>query len=218
MKVLACLGAVAIVAWTAGVVLGRARATQRHTNVSPSELKNLQGRMLHARNMGMRLQELASNQQRLQAEQAHLRLLQELKDEVQWLLSQVESTLAEHHKHDPDRLEDMLDATGKALRLVLDAGRQPMTNWPRALETLTHLHKTLCLIRNLPTPSSINNNSQNTEKQINQVVLIQLMIEVHRLELTGETFPFLGSDSGITARLSDGAQRSVAWSQDVRED
>lgn len=205
-------------AWTAGVVLGRARATQRHANVSPSELKNLQGRMLHARNMGMRLQELASNQQRLQAEQAHLRLLQELKDEVQWLLSQVESTLAEHHKHDPHRLEDMLDATGKALRLVLDAGRQPMTNWQRALETLTHLHKTLCLIRNLPTPSSTNNNSQNTEKQINQVVLIQLMIEVHRLELTGETFPFLGSDSGITARLSDGAQRSVAWSQDVRED
>jgi len=206
------------VAWTAGVVLGRARATQRHANVSPSELKNLQGRMLHARNMGMRLQELASNQQRLQAEQAHLQLLQDLKDEVQWLLSKVESTLAEHHKHDPDRLEDMLDATGKALRLVLDAGRQPMTTWQRALETLTHLHKTLCLIRNLPTPFSINDNSQNTEKQVNQVVLIQLMIELHRLELTGENFPFMGSDSGIKARLSDGAQRSVAWSQEVRED
>ena len=205
-------------AWTAGVVLGRARATQRHANVSPSELKNLQGRMLHARNMGMRLQELASNQQRLQAEQAHLRLLQDLKDEVQWLLSQVESTLAEHHKHDPDRLEDMLDATGKALRLVLDAGRQPMTTWQRAQATVTHLHKTLCLIRDLPTPSSINDNSQNTEKQINQVVLIQLMIEIHRLDLTGETVPFLGSDSGITARLSNGTQRSVAWSQDVRED
>ena len=205
-------------AWTAGVVLGRARATQCHANVSPSELKNLQGRMLHARNMGMRLQELASNQQRLQAEQAHLRLLQDLKDEVQWLLSQVESTLAEHHKHDPDRLEDMLDATGKALRLVLDAGRQPMTTWQRAQATVAHLHKTLCLIRDLPTPSSINDNSQNTEKQINQVVLIQLMIELNRLDLTGETFPFLGSDSGITARLSDGSQRSVAWSQDVRED
>ena len=205
-------------AWTAGVVLGRARATQHHANVSSSELKNLQGRMLHARNMGMRLQELASNQQRLQAEQAHLRLLQDLKDEVQWLLSQVESTLAEHHKHDPDRLEDMLDATGKALRLVLDAGRQPMTTWQRAQATVAHLHKTLCLIRDLPTPSSINDNSQNTEKQINQVVLIQLMIEIHRLDLTGETFPFLGSDSGITARLSNGTQRSVAWSQDVRED
>ena len=205
-------------AWTAGVVLGRARATQRHANVSPSELKNLQGRMLHARNMGMRLQELASNQQRLQAEQAHLRLLQDLKDEVQWLLSQVESTLAEHHKHDPDRLEDMLDATGKALRLVLDAGRQPMTTWQRAQATVAHLHKTLCLIRDLPTPSSINDNYQSTEKQTNQVVLIQLMIELHRLDLTGETFPFLGSDSGITARLSDGSQRSVAWSQDVRED
>ena len=65
-------------AWTAGVVFGRARATQRHANVSPSELKTLQGRMLHARNMGMRLQELASNQQRLQEEQAHLKLLQDL--------------------------------------------------------------------------------------------------------------------------------------------
>ena len=205
-------------AWTAGVVLGRARAKQRHANVSTSALKTLQGRMLHARNMGMRLQELASNQQRLQAEQAHLRLLQDLKDEVQWLLSQVESTLAEHHKHDPDRLEDMLDATGKALRLVLDAGRQPMTTWQRAQATVAHLHKTLCLIRDLPTPYSKNVNSQNTEKQVNQVVLIQLMIELHRLDLTDETFPFLGSDSGITARLSDGSQRSVAWSQDVRED
>mgnify|MGYP006889504961 CR=1 FL=1 len=205
-------------AWTAGVVLGRARATQRHENVSTSALKTLQGRMLHARNMGMRLQELASNQQRLQAEQAHLRLLQDLKDEVQWLLSQVESTLAEHHKHDPDRLEDMLDATGKALRLVLDAGRRPMTTWQQAQETLIHLHKTLCLIRDLPTPASTNDTIQNADKQINQVVLIQLMIELHRLELTGETFPFLGSDSGVTAQLSDGAQRSVAWSQDVRED
>ena len=90
MNVYACLGAVAAVAWTVGVVLGRARATQRHENVSPSELKTLQGRrMLHARNMGMRLQELASNQQRLQEEQAHLKLLQDLKDKVQWLRSQV---------------------------------------------------------------------------------------------------------------------------------
>ena len=218
MNVLACLGAVAIVAWTAGVVLGRAREKQRHANVSPSALKTLQGRMLHVRNMGMRLQELASNQQRLQEEQAHLRLLQDLKDEVQWLLSRVESTLAEHHKHDPDRLEDMLDTTGKALRLVLDAGRRPMTTWQRAQETLTHLHKTLCLIRNTPTLPSKIEGIQNTEKQINQVILIQLIIELHRLELTDALFPFVGHVSGVTAQLSDGSQRSVAWSQDVRED
>lgn len=205
-------------AWTAGVVLGRARAKQRHANVSTSALKTLQGRMLHARNMGMRLQELASNQQRLQAEQAHLRLLQDLKDEVQWLLSQVESTLAEHHKHDPDRLEDMLDATGKALRLVLDAGRRPMTTWQQAQETLTHLHKTLCLIRDTPTPTSQIEVSQVSEKHVNQAVLIQLLIETHRLGLTAELFPFVGHDSGVTARLSNGTQRSVAWSQEVRED
>lgn len=200
------------------MVLGRARAKQRHAHVSPSELKTLQERMLHARNMGMRLHELASNQQRLKEEQAHLRLLQDLKDEVQWLLSRVEATLGGHHKHDPDRLEDMLDATGKALRLLLDAGRQPLTTWPRAQETLIHLHKTLCLIRNLPTLSPKESDSQNTEKHINQVVLIQLIIEFHRLELTDESFPYVGGDSGVTARLSDGTQRSVAWSQDVRED
>ena len=130
----------------------------------------------------------------------------------------MESTLAEHHKHDPDRLEDMLDATGKALRLVLDAGRRPMTTWQRAQETLTHLHKTLCLIWNLPTPIPAIERDQNTEKQVNKVVLIQLMIELHRLELTDEFFPFVGHDSGVTARLLDGSQRSVAWSQDVRED
>ena len=44
------------------------------------------------------------------------------------------------------------------------------------------------------------------------------MIETHRLELTDELFPFVGRDSGVTARLSDGTQRNVAWSQDVRED
>ena len=200
------------------MVLGRARAKQRHANVSPSELKTLQGRMLHARNMGMRLQELASNQQRLQEEQAHLRLLQDLKDEVQWLLSKVESTLTEHHKHDPNRLEDMLDATGKSLRLVLDAGRQPMTTWQRARETLTHLHKTLCLIRDLPIPKATINAYQSAEKHINQVFLIQLLIEIHRLELTDELFPYVGHDSGVTARLNDGTQRGVAWSQEVRED
>lgn len=200
------------------MVLGRARAKQRHANVSPSKLKTLQGRMLHARNMGMRLQELASNQQRLQEEQAHLQLLQKLKDEVQWLLSKVESTLDEHHKHNPDRLEDMLDATGKALRLVLDAGRRPMTIWHRAQEILTHLHKTLCIIRDLPTPIPTFEGIQNTEKQINQVILIQLIIELHRLKLTDELFPFVGHDSGVIARLSDGSQRSVAWSQDVQED
>ncbi|HCL46297.1 MAG TPA: hypothetical protein DHW55_03475, partial [Flavobacteriales bacterium] len=187
-----------MLAWTAGVVLGRARAKPRQANVSPSQLKTLQGRMLHAQNMGMRLQELASNQQRLQEEQAHLQLLQDLKDEVHWLLSEVESTLTKHHEHDPDRLEDMLDATGKALRLVLDAGRQPMTTWQRAQETLTHLHKTLCLIRDLPTPTLTFDETQNAEKQCNQVVLIQLMIESHRLRLTDEMFPFVGRDSGVT--------------------
>lgn len=199
-------------------MLGRARVKQREANVSSSELKTLQGRMLHARNMGMRLQELASNQQRLQEEQAHLRLLQDLKDEVHWLLSQVESMLTEHHKHDHERLEDMLDATGKALRLVLDAGRRPMTTWDRAQETLTHLHKTLCLLRDIPAPKPSIEGLQNAEKQVNQVLLIQLMIETHRLELTDELFPFVGRDSGVTARLSDGTQRNVAWSQDVRED
>ncbi len=207
-----------MLAWTAGVVLGRARAKPRQANVSPSQLKTLQGRMLHAQNMGMRLQELASNQQRLQEEQAHLQLLQDLKDEVHWLLSEVESTLTKHHEHDPDRLEDMLDATGKALRLVLDAGRQPLTTWQRAQETLTHLHKTLCLIRDLPTPTLTFDEKQNAEKQCNQVVLIQLMIEFHRLKVTDEMFPFLGRDSGVTARLSDGTWRSVSWSQDVRKD
>ena len=93
-----------------------------------------------------------------------------------------------------------------------------MTTWQRAQETLTHLHKTLCLIRNLTTPIPAIERDQNTEKHMNQGVLIQLIIELNRLELTDELFPFVGHDSGVTARLIDGSQRSVAWSQDVRED
>ena len=97
MNVLAYLGAVAVLA-DSRCGTRRTRAKPRQANVSPSQLKTLQGRMLHAQNMGMRLQ-VASNQQRLQEEQAHLQLLQDLKDEVHWLLS-VESTLTKHHKHD----------------------------------------------------------------------------------------------------------------------
>lgn len=218
MTALACISAVAVLAWTLGLLVGRARAKQHEVKASSPELSTLQGRMVHARNMGMRLQELASNQRRLQEEQAHLQLLQDLKDEVQWLLSQVESELTEHHKSDPERLEDMLDATGKALRLVLDAGRRPNTTWHEAKPALSHLHKTLCLIRNLPAPKSFQTYNQHADNHVNQAQLIQLMIESCRLERTDASFPFSTHASGVTMQRENHPPRTVLWSQEMAED
>ena len=218
MTALACISAVAVLAWTLGLFVGRARAKEHEVKASSPELSTLQGRMVHARNMGMRLQELASNLRRLQEEQAHLQLLQDLKNEVQWLLSQVESELTEHHKSDPERLEDMLDATGKALRLVLDAGRRPKTTWEEAQRALSHLHKTLCLIRNLPAPKPIKIENQYADNHINQAQLIQLMIESHRLGRTDVPFPFAADSSGVIMQRKDHPPRTVLWSQEMAED
>ena len=218
MTALACISTVAVLAWTLGLFVGRTRAKQHEVKASSPELSTLQGRMVHARNMGMRLHELASNQRRLQEEQAHLQLLQDLKDEVQWLLSQVESELTEHHKSDPKRLEDMLDATGKALRLMLDAGRRPNTTWHEAERALSHLHKTLCLIRNLPAPRPVQIENQYTDNHINQATLIQLMIESHRLGRTDVSFPFAAHASGVTMQREDHPPRRVLWSQEMVED
>ena len=184
---------------------------------SGETLMTLQGRLLHARNMGMRLQELASSEERLQKEQKHLSRLHRLKNEVQWLLATVESQLTQRHLHHPDRLEDMLDATGKSLRLLLDAGRCPEEPWNKAFKSLHHIHKTLCLVRGIPSQKEGTINTQHALFVVNNINLTQQLIEMHRTELIDDVFPFSSQPFGVTAFLKNGSQREIKWSQKETE-
>lgn len=204
-------------AWALGFWAGQ-RGTPAQATPNPKDtLQTLQGRLLHARNMGMRLQELATTEQRLHEEQAHLALLHELKDEVNWLLSEVQSRLDRHLQEDPAQLEAMIDATGKSLRLLMDAGRQPHATWSKASEGLNHLHKTLCLIRDLSAPNPVEKKSQYSDFHINYTFLSQSLIKLHRTDRIHHDAPFSSLDAGVELRLREGATLLVLWSHEEAE-
>ena len=72
-----------------------------------------------------------------------------LKEEVQWLLETVETMIQDPDPNRHDMLEHLLDATGKSLRLLLNFGQAPIQPWPTLYDGLQHLHKTLCLAREI---------------------------------------------------------------------
>lgn len=213
----ALVAGLAALAMALGFWAGQRGRRGRTVSNSIHALQTLQERLIHARNMGMRLQELATTEQRLHEEQAHLALLHELKEEVNWLLAEVQSQLDRHHEEDPARLEAMIDATGKSLRLLMDAGRQPHVTWSQAADTLNHLHKTLCLIRNLPAFEVINARPEHAHLHVNYVKLSQSLIEIHRANNLDHTASFFSLDAGVEIRLSDGTRHLVLWSQDEAE-
>ena len=112
--------------------------------------------------MGMRMNELASSEVKLERERLELERLMALKEEVQWLLETVETMIQRPDPNRYDMLEQLLDATGKSLRLLLNFGQAPIQPWPTLCNGLQHLHKTLCLAREIhPEPPS-ENELQNT--------------------------------------------------------
>ena len=83
---------------------------------------------MHVRNVGMRLNELAASEMRLSGEKRQLQSLQKLKLEVEWMLGEVERQMSECapdslHPSQAEHLENLLDATGKSLRMLLDIGQ-----------------------------------------------------------------------------------------------
>ena len=74
---------------------GYAWGLKRKPSASPPDFSRLQAQMMHARNMGMRMNELASSEVKLERERQELERLMALKEEVQWLLETVE-TMIQH--------------------------------------------------------------------------------------------------------------------------
>ena len=69
------------------------------------------------------------------------------------------------------------------------------------LHGLQHLHKTLCLAREIHSVPPISNVLQNTENKYDSVTLSQQLIEIHRKGWTQEEFPFVMEQKGLTLVL-----------------
>ena len=177
-----------------GVLLGR--ITQPQTQTIP-DLNTLGERMMHARNLGMRLNELAFNEQKLLKERTHLSDLLALKKEIEWLLDLVEERLNDDAINDHESLEDVMDAMGKTLRLVLDVGRRPQQPWSDLFPSLIHIHKSLCLVREIPAKNNHTNEIQKSDFQCNGVRLIEQLIQLHRLGEVHDKFPIIAAGNDV---------------------
>ena len=133
-------------------------AVGRHTGLlvhappgHPPDLERLNERLMHVRDVGMRLTELAASEMRLSGEKQQLQSLQKLKIEVEWLLNEVDRQLSECiqeslHPSQEERLDNLLDATGKSLRMLLDIGQHPTPSEVDLAKTIHHLNKNLNLL------------------------------------------------------------------------
>lgn len=157
---------------------------------NPPNLQSLQERIMHAKNLSMRMEELLRKEQQLMNEQASYTTLLSLKEETEWMLGLVESRLMEGGSSDLEHVEALLDATGKTLRLVLDIGQRPHMPWTTLQPNLIHIHKTLCLASRNQLPKEMKIESHLIEDEFDGPLLVQLLIQQHRQNNVGLTWPF----------------------------
>ena len=157
---------------------------------NPPNLQSLQERILHAKNLSMRMEELFRNEQQLMEEKASYTTLLSLKEETEWLLGVVEKRLTKGGSSDLEHVETLLDATGKTLRLVLDIGQRSHMPWTTLQPNLIHIHKTLCLASRNQLPNEIKIESHLIEDEFDGPHLVQLLIQEYRQNNVGLTWPF----------------------------
>ena len=156
----------------------------------PPNLQSLQERIIHAKNLSMRMEELFRKEQQLMDEQASYTTLLSLKEETEWLLGLVEKRLMEADSSDLEKVENLLDATGKTLRLVLDIGQQSHMHWAALKPNLIHIHKTLCLASKNQLQNDQTFESDVIDNEYDGPLLVQLLIQQHRKNNVGLAWPF----------------------------
>ena len=165
-------------------------STASGSKSKPANLQTLQERIMHAKNLSMRMEELFRKEQQLMDEQASFSTLLSLKEETEWLLGLVEQRLLEGDVSELESVEALLDAAGKTLRLVLDIGQRPHMHWVDLEPSLIHIHKTLCLASTNQLPNDFKSESETIDSKFNGPHLIQLMIHQYRSDNIGLDWPF----------------------------
>ncbi|MEC8401956.1 MAG: hypothetical protein VXZ16_05065 [Bacteroidota bacterium] len=163
------------------------------------------------------MNELASSEVKLERDRQELERLMALKEEVQWLLETVETMIQHPAPNRHDMLEQLLDATGKSLRLLLNFGQAPIQPWPTLCDGLQYLHKTRCLARKIHHTPPSKNELQNTENKHDTVIISQQLIEIHRKGWTQEEFPFAMEQKGLILVLPTHRKSMAAEAQESLE-
>ena len=173
------------------------------------DLHILQERIMHAKNVTMRMEELLHKEQKLADEQESYSALVSLKEETEWLLSLVEAQVLKGNSSDLEDIESLLDATGKTLRLVLDIGQRSTLRWTTLMPSLHHIHKTLCLVSKTPTPHNHILDSKSVDFHVNGTMLVQLLIQEYRMGNVGSSWPFATRNQTLHFMPLNGPARSI---------
>ena len=146
------------------------------------DLLGLEERLRHARNLSMRLSELAEKQSRLSVESRHLEHHLSLKEGVSWMLTQVhermDSCRPSTSAEESERMEELLSATCKSLRCLLEAGSSPLISLEDLHPMTRTVHRTLCLLQQRRRGSVLFADSVSTEFQIDAIYHLQLLFQL----------------------------------------
>jgi len=170
-------------------------------------------RLNHARDLSMRMGELAQNQNQLSDEQRHLDGLINMKAGSNAMLSEIYVILDEAGNNGTLSLaEDALSATSKSLRILLHVGQHPIQTWNAIEPQLRHVHNTLTqqFLSANDTIHVHNENCQFSDFHINGAILFDRMFTLKKINNLGDSFPFHAESNGITERHQKSYE---AWSQ-----
>lgn len=193
-----------VLAWGMGWHWGR----RRESSEPPPELHVLHQRLLHARNLSMRLGEMAQTEQRLADSHSLLEQHLQLKEGVSWMLLNVEHRLHScGHEVDSEtveRMEHMLSSTSKSLRYLIEVGRHPIMTWSSLVPAAKQMHHSLCLILDQKT-STISQTEfiQSSGNEVYATLVINEMIRLAIHNQLPDTFPLQATSEGVSLRRKD---------------
>ena len=157
---------------------------------NPPNLQSLQERIMHAKNLSMRMEELFRKEQQLMEEKASYTTLLSLKEETEWLLGVVEKRLTKGGSSDSGTCGCPLGRHRQ--NPAVGVGHRPTSHmpWTTLQPNLIHIHKTLCLAsRNQPS-NEIEIESHLIEDEFDGPHIVQLLIQQFRQNNVGLTWPF----------------------------
>lgn len=153
-----------------GLHLGWSR---RESSSEIVHLPTLEERLFHARNLSMRLGELAEHQRKCSAEQEALTQLNDMKLGVEWMLGEVERNMVPpHSESQKEEVERLVAATGKCLRSLLHIGRHPYQSKEDALSSIEPLKHTLDMLKGTNKTKSTKIDFEVLDKKTNTVFLV----------------------------------------------
>lgn len=200
----------------AGLGLGWWLGRQRKVEGPAPDLGLLEERLQHARNVSMRLGELAEHQKRLTAESSNLEQHLQLREGVAWMLLRVQHEMhvcdVDSGSEEIDRVERLLSSMSKSLRMLIDVGRTPVLPWGDLQPVAQQVHQTLCLIQgHNPVKTPEDYETSFVDYECLAPNLINQLINLSVTDKMPATFPFMPGKSGLLLHAHGAPGTTYSW-------